>query len=632
MQQNRSPNGAIFPLEVDLKRISIEDQNRLVVSTISIDGVLNILSLFEDDTWFFSDGQNNIGAAHSSIKFKYFPEAYRQTIKEVTFCYLTRGREKTRRPKKVSSRHLVAALLHFIKYLIRIGSPNITEIPQLAFDNFVHESRNLIQKKTNKPLSKSALIQRFSAIEALYELSQHTKTPLSQHPWPDTSAVGLARRTGSNALHRQQSLTPLIPDEIFCALFKKSCEFLNKADVLFELRDKLENIDQLPLLDGAKLRRKHKLLEEHAPSYGPIELTKDLGFLRTACYIVIASTSGCRNHELTNLRNAALHKTYSDDNEVYHWMRSRSCKTYIGICDWMIPPIAARAIRIMERWAAPYQKNIALEINMRRKANPQDPEIARASKHTHSLFLAIGKSGNDGKTKGCRTITNSTWNRNLQAFVENTGLNWRINTHQFRRKFANYAAHSKLGDLRYLKEHFKHWTMEMTLLYAMDDTWGQHYDLDLLFEVESEEKIIKEDTVHQWIDAKTLSGGYGRSLKRWQRDPLNLAIFKDQSTMVKSIAESTAIRSNGHAWCTADDTGCVGNTVERSRCGECPNSVISHEQAAVYKALYRNLQSLQDCKDIGEPGIMRVNRDLKRYASVLGDLGINMETDLEQPS
>ncbi|WP_204311027.1 hypothetical protein, partial [Stenotrophomonas maltophilia] len=76
--------------------------------------------------------------------------------------------------------------------------------------------------------------------------------------------------------------------------------------------------------------------------------------LRTASYIILASTCGCRNHELANVQSGAHHRTQDDEGTFYHWMRSRSDKTDAGIHDWMIPEAAVRALRLMERWAAPY--------------------------------------------------------------------------------------------------------------------------------------------------------------------------------------------------------------------------------------------------------------------------------------
>jgi len=225
-----------------------------------------------------------------------------------------------------------------------------------------------------------------------------------------------------------------------------------------------------------------------------------------------------------------------------------------------------------------------------------------------------------------RTLSNNSWGLNLKVFAKDCGLSWPLASHQFRRKFANYAAHSRFGDLRYLKEHFAHWSLDMTLSYAMDDSWGQHLDLDLYSEIQAELGDIKIGVIDTWLGNAPLAGGYGHALKHWQREPQNLLIFKDRASMLKSIADSTALRSNGHAWCTADNDDCIGNTLERSRCSDCANAVIGHGHSAIYQRLYDDLKGLLHCPDIGEGGRQRVERDLKRCRDVLIQLGMDPET------
>ncbi|RRH88389.1 hypothetical protein EH244_12165 [Variovorax beijingensis] len=137
----------------------------------------------------------------------------------------------------------------------------------------------------------------------------------------------------------------------------------------------------------------------------------------------------------------------------------------------------------MDRWAKPYQAKIEAEIARRRAADPLDPEIAEAQRHLKAVFLAAIPQQHNL----VRTVSVHSWNKVLKAFAKDAGVSWTLATHQFRRKFANYAARSQFGDLRYLREHFKHWSMDMTLGYALNES----QEVKLYIEIQDELDDIK---------------------------------------------------------------------------------------------------------------------------------------------
>lgn len=276
-----------------------------------------------------------------------------------------------------------------------------------------------------------------------------------------------------------------------------------------------------------------------------------------------------------------------------------------------------RALHVMDRWAQPYQAMIQAEIIQRRSASPQDPEIAEAQRHVKAVFVGLRS-----QTGQVRTLSYSGWRLSLSAFAKKRcALNWDLASHQFRRTFANYAARSQFGDLRYLKEHFKHWSMDMTLGYALNES----QELALYLEIQDELDIIKAGLVGTWLKHdEPLAGGYGANIMAW-RGSAAVTIFKSHRHMVRSLAESTPIRSNGHAWCTADDNLCVGNDLERTRCSNCENAVIGRQHAHLYLGLYDHLKEVAQCDDIGIGGMHLVQRDLKRCRSVLASIGLDPE-------
>jgi integrase len=606
----------------DVRGLSDAERDALIISSTQVDGKWVILSRYADNIWHLKGFTSNVQMARRYLDFGTLPPAFREVMKAMLYRYLLRGRGGGVRPKGSTVKCLFQYAMPFLRHLealkidhICAATPMICRLYVDSCKAHLHTVRSMV-----KPLSRHSLECRFQAVEALHELSQFTNDRMASAPWPETSASALAGRNGAKF---QGGKTPLIPDDVFCILFEKAYQQVKSGRQLLDLRDALNDLTtqrkgQPYTTVNAAMNRQLRALGWE----GDLRKFKTaLIDLRTSCYIVIASTSGCRNHELANVQLGAHHRTKDNEGTVYHWMRSRSEKTDVGIHNWMIPEAAVRALRLMERWSAPYQATLAAEIRQRRHTNPHDTQIAEAQKHRHALFL-----GFDPKISTVRTLCQDNWSIYLKEFTKNCGLDWNLSSHQFRRKFANYAAHSRFGDLRYLKEHFAHGSLDMTLGYAMDDNWGQHLDLDLYFDIQGELEDIKLGIVDNWLGDELLAGGYGRALKQWQREPQNLLIFKDHTSMLKAIAESTSIRSNGHAWCTADNDSCVGNTLERTRCGNCNHAVISRSHAPIYQRLYDDLKGLLYCPDIGEGGRQRVERDLLRCREVLIQLGMESET------
>lgn len=611
---------AITSQPEDVRGMSESERDRLIVQATKVDGHWVILSRYGDDVWHLTGFPKNVPISQRRIAFDTVPPAFRQVVKAVFYRYLRRGREGTVRPRGATITLLFTSLSPFLRHLDALKITHLGSVTPMIAATYVTACKAHLKALNGKPLSAGGLVARYKAVETLYELSQYTKDKIPQHPWPETSARAMAGTLGMASGGK----TPLIPDDVFCSLFEEAYQQVERGKPLLDLRDDLDRIvpraGALPTFDVIRSRNRH--LKARGWVGGLRKFNRSLLDLRTACYIVLASTSGCRNHELANLQSGAHRRTEDNDGTVYHWMRSESEKTDEGTHDWMIPEAAVRAIRVMERWATPFQAMISDEITKRRLINPQDPQITLARAHRNSLFL--GSYSNEAFQ--VRTLSNRSWDGLLKAFAQGCGLRWKLNSHQFRRKFANYAAHSRFGDLRYLKEHYAHWSLDMTLGYAMDETWGRHLDLDLYAEIQDELEDIKLGVVNGWIGDESLAGGYGRAIKGWQREPENLLIFKDRTSMLKSISESTAIRSNGHAWCTADNDGCVGNTIERTRCGGgCHHSVIGNTHAPIYQRLYDDLKGLLLCKDIGEGGQQRVERDLNRCRDVLVQLGMPPE-------
>ncbi|MEB3736335.1 hypothetical protein ULF88_24765 [Halopseudomonas pachastrellae] len=114
------------------------------------------------------------------------------------------------------------------------------------------------------------------------------------------------------------------PTMYFCTLFEKAHEQVRRGNALLDIQDDLERVSAER--NGQVTRNiqeaKNRRLVALGWAGGLGEFNQAIQSLRTASYIVIASTSGCRNHELANVMIGAHHSTEDDEGTVYHWLRS----------------------------------------------------------------------------------------------------------------------------------------------------------------------------------------------------------------------------------------------------------------------------------------------------------------------
>jgi len=583
-----------------------------VISTRKVDGNSVIVSRYGDDIWWFTGSTTNTVMAKTRVTFDTLPVVFQAKGRELLYRYMTKGRPGGKRARAATLIRFFNELKFFLDYLEQLGISRFADVTTFICATYAQKQR---QADRTKPVASTpaaeSVYRRLSAVETAYLLSQHTSDPMPVYPWPDTTPGLLAGVTGS-AKNRPR-VTPLMSDEVFSRLFTHAWHILEQADFLLELRNDLQK-QRFERQTAKSHKQNNRFLKARGWLSGCAEFKKIVHQIRVAAYVVIASVSGCRNHEIAALRSNAYYTSTDDEGETFYWIRSISSKTDEGVTEWMVPKSAVRALQVMEAWAAPYQALLANEIETRRTADTRDPHIAIAHEHVGALFVGMDPK----KGMQVRTLSLLKLNMDLKRFASDCGLDHDLSSHQFRRKFANYAARSQFGDLRYLREHFKHWSIDMTLRYALNES----QEMELYLDIHAELDEIRESVAATWLkSSEPLAGGYGVRIMNWRDRDMPVTLFKDHQHMIRSIAQSTSIRSNGHAWCTADDNQCVGNDLERTRCGSgCGNAVIGLRHAPIYLDLYNQLKDLENCQDIGEGGRARVRRDLGRCLQVLSAL------------
>lgn len=355
------------------------------------------------------------------------------------------------------------------------------------------------------------------------------------------------------------------------------------------------------------------------------EYESALADIRTAAYIILALTTGCRVHELGDIRVGCLYQEIVD-GETYWWLKSSTRKIGDGPERWLAPAIAERAVTALLWLSAPLRQQISLELAFAREQaqNPMsDSERAKLAvktleleRNSSRLFLsASGGSVTSTETKA--------HNKQLKAFAIRKGLQFAtpLATHRFRRTYAVIVVHLNKGariDLVTLQHHFKHASVLMTEWYAgLSDTDKELYDL-----IENETDQFDFALVDHWMEVETpLGGGLGKRIKNYPGRLHQPMFFATRRDFVNSIREGLNIRSTGHSWCVADAQDCGGRGLfEAPRCDDCASGVIDDNFTDVWRNLQLQHEELVELSDIGPGGREKAKKILAAADRVLAQL------------
>ena len=284
----------------------------------------------------------------------------------------------------------------------------------------------------------------------------------------------------------------------------------------------------------------------------------------------------------------------------------------------MVPDIAELAINHLTEVGLTYNIDIT-----RIYPHLEKQEAERQVELMNHLFIA-----RDTKTNWYNGVSNSNWNSSLRKLAKEfnlyvkdsdndinlpSGEIWPLASHHFRRTFACLAARSALGDIRYLREHYKHWSLDMTLHYS------KHSEVDdsLFDEVLTERNELQSALVSEWlITDKPLTGGRGEAIATFrQRGQVKTA--SNLNSLVSQISDSVFVRGTGHSWCLASGDGCGGEGLyDAIQCVDCDNAVIDESHIQIWKGIQKQNESLLKLEDSG----ISTKQRAKQYISTASKL------------
>ena len=598
------------------------------VSWVKSKNEMIIVSRYSDDIWDLNPFSKvgNIKATQRKMDFGTLPTWSQSSVKFGLLRFMINGIEGKSKP---TAGTLCQAFLYtrdFINYLDSKGIDRLSECtPFIAiqYSHFLNQQVAKSGKNQGQPLSLGNKTSKLLAVERIQEMLADTSSSFPK-PWPESSAYALAEVKTPDLANENtdESGTKCIPDDILNSILTKSEEVLSGASKLFKYRD-IRNQFNTTSAGGNKARL---ALEKAGWKLGIRELTFALDDVFSAASLVIGLTTGMRNQEMNALKADATNSELGGENSwetdedgnvlTYHYLRSESTKTKAGYVEWMCPEIAIKAHKILCKWVEPYQE--ALKTHIQCETN--EVQRVQFKKLLNKVLLAHSQTKNNMVV----ALTKDAFNKRINKTLNRWGVDWDYASHQNRKTFAVYVAKSQLGDLRYLREHYKHWSLSMTVAYALSEYQDDELYFDVFDEIETQKRAVIE---HAFDESVAIAGGTSERIRVLRKKGEMIKLFPSRKEMIDTVAKTTPIRATGTAFCTAGERGCSGGGAnKRTKCGGCSESLITEvSHLHKWKAIHSQQMELAAMDDIGPAGKEKALEELEEARVVLRQLGVNVE-------
>ncbi|MBK1851097.1 hypothetical protein FE845_07075 [Marinobacter sp. 1-4A] len=582
-----------------------------IITTDRAGKVLYVLSRYQDPEWWLpkSNSPDSVGDNARKLDFTRIIGEKLRCEAKIAVARKIWGEGAL---SNSSIKNFFEDLVCWLNWFNDQGISTQVKVTPLLAARYVHYVNSLTSStRPGRLLASKTKLHKLSVVEQCWQLLRDTLCGFD-HPWPESSAYALAGHKKSN-----KAKTDIIPDYILRQLFQHAESLLNRADELLQYRDTLACFQSRSKNRCDQWEDQVEFLKTRGWDLGLRVLGKTLRDLRDGCFVIILATTGIRAHELGNIRRGEWYSEIRDGDRFY-FLGSRSDKTHAGKTSWLCPEIAIQAVKVLERLSEPLQDELE-QVLQEAKAAGDLKEVTRLQ-HCSGC---IGLTKVPGKRNSVHLLSGIALYRRLGKFTRDLGIDWGIASHQFRRTFANYVVHHKLGDLRYLRDHFKHWSLDMTILYAMNEA----QDLELYDEIYAAFDGKRQAIVGHWLEPDTpLSGGMAGHIRQMRNRSEEVRTYKDRKEMIEAISELVYLRSTGIAWCT-NDTGvdCAGG-----QCEGCEHGCIDDTHKPFWEGLYLQQIELRQIDDLDDSGSKTVERTMERCEKVLTDLGVDINRLKEQ--
>jgi integrase len=463
-----------------------------------------------------------------------------------------------------------------------------------------------INSRYGKPIGNSEIFKRLEVIDLLWKQGEFISNGLVIAPFPQESPYVLS---GITKAKQQEQKFDFIPDAVALALGTIATDYIESKSGNILAASAAVDLSYASVLSKHSKAAANRHARKAANRFGYKylkEVTRDIGYLRTACYIVIALFSGIRDSEISSLDVGCV----EDDTEArYIWIRGHIYKTAEQKLKsrWMVPPIVKAAVVVVEELTASLRRQLLNMINLM-ASDMKAPltsgykkallkrKLVEYEKVKHALWLVqSSKLGNE-------ISSNKTIHQQLLVFMKgheipnHEGKPWSLHSHQFRRTFVRFMVKNAMN-LKYLQEHFRHISLDMTAWYDIEDT-------ELTKEIVNCYSEMSKEKLEQIVDSNNIAGKGGEIIIQTREFAFKGVISKSKDRIIKAMADTVTLRSTGVSWCLGDIengecTGVHGCMLNPSNVRGCSQGIVTPEFLPAWQEIKFRNQDLLERDDLG---------------------------------
>ena len=614
-----------------IKEIHAADKVRWTVSmTLQPDGTPLVVSRWGDEVWDWYPyiPQENKPPNEKQLDWRFsLPDGRRftdpehagllESAKDFIWSLFISPVEGRKRPSMLTLRGKANNLRTLIRWMVAHGLTRFDQLDGRALDYVAAAQLGV----SGEPSAPHTITLRLHIIEDLYFQRDKLYDALRTHPWPHESAGLLAGE--KHGIGYDKPKTDFIPDMVASRLAEAALDYIRSHSVrILATRGAICEAAGEKAAQGlgkASQKNARTAAAREAGYEGSDHLTAETRRLRTACYIVIDMFSGARNSEVMSLAERSIVPGTSKDGTTdVLWMHGTIYKTGIRPHRWMVPPVVQEAVIVLTQLTSPLREllseeeselraRIGLSIGIERARLVKRLDMVRKQKT--KLFLGTG-----GRRCDIAVISNAQVNVDLKQFCADHGISgtdgqhFDLHSHMFRRTYARFVARSELGDLLFLRDHFGHWSIDMTTYYADGGADEYEADTELLEMIAAEKMGRQTEIMTGYLDSDTPLANGSHWLKDW-RSTVRTAANKED--LIREYAGTITLNGTGHSWCVgnAKGTGCGGLCVfEAQMCVDCNYGIIGLEHRPVWEGIREQQQEALALDDMGPGGRARAQQ------------------------